>query len=231
MKHRVRKELIAFFRLAALYGWHESVANHISVKDPDDESAFLINGKYIHFLNIQESNIVKLPINNGIDNCNGLIDRTAWALHSSFHEEVKGANCVAHLHPKYITVLSTLSDPELYPIDQTTARFYKRISYDEKYSGMVETIDEGHRLASAIGNNKILIMRNHGVVVATETIADAFDTIYHLERACMTLIIAYTSGKELSHIDSVIAEKTALSWESDKDLSCCHFQESISVLL
>ena len=37
------------------------------------------------------------------------------------------------------TVLASLTDPEILPIDQNTARFYNRVAFDLDYGGMANT--------------------------------------------------------------------------------------------
>ena len=50
------------------------------------------------------------------------------------------------------------------------------------YGGMANSADEGDRLASILGNRTTMMMGNHGVLVAAETVGEGFDTMYYLER-------------------------------------------------
>src|ERR1700721_2135271 len=43
----------------------------------------------------------------------------------------------------------------------------------------------------------VLMMGNHGVLVVGGTVAEAFDLLYSLERACRTLVLAYSTGRPL----------------------------------
>lgn len=49
---------------------------------------------------------------------------------------------------------------------------------------------------------------NHGVIVATETIGEAFDYLYFLERAAEVQLKALSSGKPLKLIDEAVCIDT-----------------------
>lgn len=221
-------KLISLFRIVDLYGWNESVANHISIKSCNDKSFYIINPKYRHFSRILADDLQKVKI--GFDNpIPRDVDVTGWATHGAFHEFFPDVYCVVHLHPKYITIISSLMVSEIFPIDQVTARFYNRVSTYDEYSGMVDTFPESEKLVRAIKNNKVLIMRNHGVIAIGNTIEEVFDCVYHLERACRTLVHAYSTGQKLNVLAPTIAEKTAQSWEDDKELAISHFNEMVQI--
>jgi ribulose-5-phosphate 4-epimerase/fuculose-1-phosphate aldolase len=112
-------------------------------------------------------------------------------------------------HPKYATILSSLDDKEMKPIDQNTMRFYERVSIDRDFSGM-GLGKEAERLSTLLGNNPVLLMGNHGVLTAAKTVASAFDELYYYERSCQTLIGAYQTGKKL-HVVVIKLLKRLLS--------------------
>ena len=138
--------------------------------------------------------------------------------------------CVLHVHPKYATVLASLEDSTLYPIDQTTARFFERIALDDGYEGMALDDDEGNRLAAKLGNRSVLMMGNHGVMVVGETVAQAFDSLYFLERAAETMVTAYMTGKPLRVIPDHIARRTAQQWADYPDYGDKHLAELKRIL-
>jgi ribulose-5-phosphate 4-epimerase/fuculose-1-phosphate aldolase len=69
------------------------------------------------------------------------------------------------------------------------------------------------------------MMGNHGVLVVGETVADAYDTLYYLERACRTLVLAYSTGRPLAVMSDNLAEHTARGWEAYRDSRFAHFEE------
>ena len=105
-------------------------------------------------------------------------DPTAWGLHGAIHRRVPHARCLLHVHSRYATVLACLADPTLPPVDRNALRFWNRVTIDEQFEGM-GVHDEAERVASLVGDNPILLMRNHGVMVIGKTVAQAFDDLYY----------------------------------------------------
>ena len=97
-------------------------------------------------------------------------------------------------------------------------------------SGMADNLEEGMRLTRALGHHKVMMMGNHGVLTVGDTVAEAFDAMYHLERACRTLVLAYSTGQKLNILADEIAEKTALAWEDGGAFANAHFAEMKRIL-
>ncbi len=210
-EHRVN--LAAVFRMTARLDMHESVANHFSYAVSDDGSQFLINPAGRHFSNVRASELLLLDANDEstMDNPHAP-DPTAWAIHGAIHRNVPQARCILHLHSKYATVLASIEDAALPPIDQNTMRFFNRVSLDTGFDGMGLS-DEAERLSTTFGDNRVLIMGNHGILVVGDTIARAFDELYYFERACANYITALMTGKPLRRVSDEVAEKTAQQWD------------------
>ncbi|MDE2318106.1 MAG: class II aldolase/adducin family protein [Rhodospirillales bacterium] len=219
----LRGELAALCRLAARFDWQEATANHISLAVSDDGTKFLINRRWRNFATLKASELALLDCN--ASELPEDIDSTAWAIHGAIHRLVPQARCVVHLHPAYATALSCLRDPILYPVDQTSARFFKRVAIDGAYAGMADNRAEGERLAKILGQKKILMMGNHGVLSIGESAAAAFDAFYHFERAARTLMLAYGTRRKLNVLEDKVAEKTALAWESEPEFGEAHFAQ------
>ncbi len=223
---QLRVDLAAAFRLAVEFDWHESVGNHFSAAVNDDGSQFLINPKWLHFSRIRASDLQLLDSND----CSVLDrpdapDTTAWFIHSHLHRSVPEAKVLLHCHPPYATALATLKDPSIKPIDQNTARFFNRVIIDSQFDGMGDNESEGARLANLFGRCKALIMGNHGVTTCGESVAHAFEELYFLERACKTLVLAYSTGQPLSMLSDELAEKTARSWDEFEGSEARHFEQ------
>ncbi|MFT3986830.1 class II aldolase and adducin N-terminal domain-containing protein [Aestuariivirga sp.] len=228
---QMRVDLAAAFRLSARNDWHEGVANHLSLAVSPDGKKFLINPRWMHFSRIKASDLMLLDVED-----KSTMDRpdapdlTAWCLHGRLHAALPQARCIIHLHPIYGTVLASLANPDILPIDQNTARFYNRIAFDMGYGGMANTDEEGDRLARLMGNKRIMMMGNHGVLVCAATVAEAYDLTYYLERASRNLVLSYQTGQPLHVMTPDVAEKTAQEWEADREQFLAHFAEMKRIL-
>ncbi|MBV8767430.1 MAG: class II aldolase/adducin family protein, partial [Hyphomicrobiales bacterium] len=200
-------------------------ANHFSLAVSDDGKKFLLNPRWSHFSSIKASDLLLLdsddPETMKRENAP---DPSAWCIHGSVHASLAHARCILHVHPPYATALAALADPELKPIDQNTARFYNRTHVDLGFGGIADDKEEGERLARALGNKSVMIMGNHGVLVTGSTVAEAFDELYYLERACRTMVLAYSTGQKLNVMPHDIAEKTARGWDDYKGMAYAHFE-------
>ncbi len=222
----LRIDLAAAFRLAARHGWHEAVANHFSAAVSADGRQFLVNPRWRHFSAIRASDLMLVDADDhGTMNRPDAPDPSAWSIHAAIHRRLPQARVVLHLHPPHATALASLKDPSILPIDQNTARFYNRVAVDMSFGGIATEEAEGERIASTIGNRKVLMMANHGVTVIGETVGEAFDTMYYLEKAAQNMILALSTGRPLNVMDDDLAETTAAGWDDYKGADEAHFSE------
>ena len=191
----------------------EAAGNHCSLSVSENGNQFLINpdGKYFSNLKASDLLLINLDEHTSTQQAN----LSAWLLHGQILQRVESAKCVLHLHPKYATVLATLLDSTI----------YNRVATDSEYSGMIVDQTEADRLCDVLRDKNILMMGNHGVTVVAPSVALAFDELYHLERACETLVTAYTTGKELKIVSSDVANRTAQDWQDFIYSAELHFAE------
>ena len=228
---RGRVDLAAAFRLAAEQNWHESVANHFSLAVSEDGKRFLMNPRWKHFARIRARDLLLLDADDAATMQRpDAPDPSAWCIHGAIHAALPHARCVLHVHSPYATAIACLADPTIPPIDQNCARFYNRVAIDRHYGGVADTVEEGRRLAAVLGGRRVLIMANHGVLVAAPTVADAYDELYYFERSCKTLVLAYSTGRPLNVMPDELAERTAKDWEEYPSYASAHFAEMKALL-
>jgi len=210
-----RVDLAAAFRWTVRENMHEAVSNHFSLAVNPEGTRFLINPNGRHFGRITASSLLELDANDPatMDRPDAP-DPTAWGLHGSIHRACPHARCLMHVHSVHATVLASLADSRLPPIDQNTAMFFGRYVVDDQYGGMAFG-DEGARCAAMLADPKTgtMIMGNHGVLVIGRTVAEAFNRLYYFERAAETYIRALQTGRPLRVLPDEVAEKTAREWE------------------
>ncbi len=227
-----RADLAAAFRWAARENMHEAVANHFSLAVSGDGSQFLMNPNQMHFSRIRASDILLLDANDPETmRRENAPDPTAWGLHGSIHRLCPHIKCLMHVHSDYATVLASLADSTMLPIDQNTATFFNRIVYDEQFGGLAFEA-EGVRCAGMMTDpqKQVMVMGNHGVLVAGRTVADTYNRLYHFERAAGTFIRALQTGRPLRVLSDEIAEKTAQEITDYPGQAVRHFGELKRIL-
>lgn len=230
-ERQARIDLAAAFRLTARFGWHEAVANHFSLALDPDGRRILINPRWRHFARVRASDLLLLDVDDpAVMQRPDAPDPTAWCIHGALHRLRPEIRCVLHTHMPYATTLTSLEDSRVLPIDQNSARFWGRIAYDDHYGGFALEIDEGRRMAEALGDKPNLFLKNHGVIVTGRSVAAAFDELYYLEIACRQLVLAYSTGRPLRLISENLAARVAGEWLEYDGFAEAHFTELKALL-
>ena len=227
-----RRDMAALFRWTAREGLHEGIANHFSMAVTADGQYFLMNPYGIHFSKIKARDLLLINAQEqpNIDDVEaGMVDVTAWGIHGAMHRNNPGARVILHLHSPYATAFSCLQDLTLPPIDQTTARYFNRLAIDSGFDGM-GIGEEGERLSRLLGNQRTLVMGNHGIMTVASSPAIGWDLMYHMEVGCRNYMLASASGLPLSVMADEVAEKTAQQWE-DYEKQAVHHLAAIRTIL
>jgi ribulose-5-phosphate 4-epimerase/fuculose-1-phosphate aldolase len=205
----VRVDLAACYRLAAHFAMTDLIYTHISARVPGPEHHFLINAFGLMWDEITASALVKVTLDGDVveDLSGGGINRAGYVIHSAVHRARPDVACVMHTHTQAGVAVSA-QDEGLLPISQHAMRFWNAIGYHD-YEGLALETDEQARLVRDLGRHKAMILRNHGLLVCGDSIAQAFDLMYYLERACRIQVTAMAGGAKLRRPSAEVAEKTA----------------------
>jgi ribulose-5-phosphate 4-epimerase/fuculose-1-phosphate aldolase len=202
----VRADLAAAFRLAVRLDLHEGVCNHFSAML--DGQRFLLNSYGLHWSEVTASNLVALDADGNVLRGTGEIEKTAFMIHSRIHLANPRAKCVLHTHMPHATALTLLEGGRLEMVEQNALRFHDDIAYDDTYNGLVVDTAEGDRLARVLGKKRVLFLANHGIIVVGPTVAEAFDALYYLERACRLQVLARSMGGNLRQVRPEVVSDT-----------------------
>ncbi|MES2071062.1 MAG: class II aldolase/adducin family protein [Pseudomonadota bacterium] len=204
---QLRVDLAACYRLVAAYGWSDLVFTHISARVPGPEHHFLINPYGLMFDEITASSLVKVD-----QQCNKVIDSpfpvnpAGFVIHSAVHEARDDVQCVLHTHTRAGVAVSAQKCGVL-PISQQSTFVLASLAYHE-YEGVAFRDEEKPRLQADMGRANFLMLRNHGLLVAGKTIADAFLSMYTFEATCQIQLSAQAGG-ELTQVNPMIVKGVA----------------------
>jgi ribulose-5-phosphate 4-epimerase/fuculose-1-phosphate aldolase len=227
---QARTDLAAAHRLAVMDGLHEGSWNHMSMKIPGKDT-ILISPQATHWSRVKASNLVEL----GRDDQPALEAKDdmlwiAYQIHAPIHWARPDVQAALHVHSPHVLALSMLEDGELGLSDQNALDFHGRTAYTETYDGEeFHDIRHGEALAEALGDNEVLILRNHGALVVGPTIGEAYTDLYVLERAARALILALSTGRALSHVPTAVADEY-VKHQKDMGYKIDHFEEMKRVL-
>ena len=225
----LRVDLSAAYRMATRLGMHEGICNHLSVMLPGRRDRFLINRRDRHWGRITAGNLLVIDAEGNTVEGDGLPLRTGPTIHTRIHLEHPNAQVVFHTHMPYATAIACTKGGRLLPVHQNSLRFFDQCAYDETFSGLALDMDEGSRMAKVMAGKRILFLRHHGVIVVADSIAQAFDDLYYLERACQVQVLAASMG-EPALIPNEIASAGAAQFAALKDSAERHFTEIKAIL-
>ena len=196
----VRVDLAAAYRLVADYGWDDLVFTHISARVPGPEHHFLINPYGMMFEEITASSLVKVDLDGRIVmDSEYSINPAGFVIHSAVHAAREDALCVMHLHTEHGIAVSA-QEKGLLPISQQSLFVLASLGYHD-YEGLALNDEEKPRLVADLGRKTFMILRNHGLLTVGPSVADAFLSMFLLERACRIQILAQSGGGKLVPID------------------------------
>ncbi|MFZ6849309.1 class II aldolase/adducin family protein [Undibacterium sp. RuRC25W] len=190
---QLRVDLAACYRLVALYGWSDLVFTHISVRIPGPEHHFLINPYGLMFDEITASSLIKVD-----QQCHKVIDSpfpvnpAGFVIHSAVHAARDDVQCVLHTHTRAGVAVSA-QECGILPISQQSTFVLASLAYHD-YEGVAFREDEKPRLQTDMGRANFLILRNHGLLTAGKSIADAFLSMYTFESTCQIQLAAQAGG-------------------------------------
>ena len=214
-EQEARIDLAACYRLIAQFRMTDLVYTHISARIPGTEH-FLLNPYGLLFDEVTASNLVRIDIEgNIVEDTPYTVNPAGFTIHSAVHRARPDVNCVLHTHTRAGIAVSALREG-LLPISQIALQFHDRLAYHD-YEGIALDLDERDRLARDLGDRKAMILRNHGLLTAGGSVAEAFSLMFYLERACEIQVAALSSGRELIMPSPEVCAKVARQYEEDDE--------------
>ncbi|HEX7167220.1 MAG TPA: class II aldolase/adducin family protein [Acidimicrobiales bacterium] len=205
-QHR-KQRLAAGFRLFSRFGFDEGVAGHITARDPDLDDHFWVNPFAMHFSQIRASDLVLVNHQGEVVEGNRVVNTAAFAIHSQVHAARPDVVAAAHSHSTYGRAWSSLGR-KLDPITQDVCAFYGDHAVFDDYTGVVLDTEEGKRIAHALGDNKAVILRNHGLLTVGHSVDEAVWWFITMERSCQVQLLAEAAGTPVV-IDEEMAQLTS----------------------
>jgi ribulose-5-phosphate 4-epimerase/fuculose-1-phosphate aldolase len=204
--HR-KQRLAAAFRLFGQFGFDEGVAGHITARDPELLDHFWVNPFGMSFKQIRVKDLILVNDTGDVVQGTWPVNAAAFAIHSQVHAARTDVVAAAHAHSLNGKAWSSLRRP-LDPLTQDSCAFYGDHALFDDFTGVVLDIEEGKRIAHALGGAKAVILSNHGLLTVGHTVDEAAWWFITMERTCQAQLLAEAAGSPVL-IDPEQAEKTA----------------------
>ena len=205
-----RVNLAAVYRLIAHYGWDDVIYNHASMRVPGEPRMFLMKKHDLLYTEVTASNLAKVSMDEDLDEKSG-VNRPGFTLHGGVLAARADVNCAVHMHTPIGMAIGAMKDG-LRMLSQPAVRFYKRIGY-HAYEGITEDFAERERINKDLGNNRAMIMHNHGLLTVGKTAREAFVLMHHLHEAAEIQLRIDATGRDAIEIPPDVCAKTAEQYE------------------
>ncbi|MEI6404323.1 MAG: aldolase [Actinomycetes bacterium] len=207
---QARIDLAAAHRLAVMYGFNEGIDNHLTLMVPGYDDRFFLAPFGLHWSELKASDFVIVDFNGNVLEGpeHTLVEDTAFFIHAPMHGSSRHLQAVLHTHMPYATAISMLEEPELEMVSQNAISFRDNTFYDCEYNGLALDKSEGERMARALGEKDVLLLRNHGIVTTGKTVADAWQLLYFFERTAESHVLAMSMGRAFRKVEKDIVDAT-----------------------
>lgn len=193
-ERRYRKErLAAALRIFGRLGFEEGVAGHITARDPGHTDHFWVNPFGMSFKHVRVSDLILVNHEGKVVEGRYPVNEAAFAIHSQVHQARPDVVAAAHSHSTHGRAISALGQ-KLEPITQDVCAFYQDHGLFDDYTGVVTDLEEGKRIAAALGDHKAVILRNHGLLTVGDSVDAAAWWFITMERSCQVQLLAKAAG-------------------------------------
>ena len=213
---QARVDLAACYRLTAHYGMSDMMANHITLRVPGQEHAFLTNPYGMMYEEMTASCLVKIDHDGEVlykpdfGDLNYGLNKPGFILHSAVHKARPEVNCIIHTHTAAGLAVSSLACGML-PINQTAMRFLN-VSYHH-YMGVVLDMAEQEILVQDLGTTDAMVLRNHGLLTCGRSVGEAFNWMHRMELSCRAQLAAMACNTPLQPVSQQVLDETFMNYQ------------------
>jgi ribulose-5-phosphate 4-epimerase/fuculose-1-phosphate aldolase len=207
---QTRVDLAAVYRLCALNEWDDLIYNHCAMRVPGEPTKLLMKQHELLWNEVTASNLVKVDMRDDLDERSG-VNRPGFTLHGGLMNGRPDINCSVHVHTDLGMAMAGIKGG-LRMVSQQAMRFYNRIGY-HPYEGITEDFGERERILKNLGQNRALIMHNHGFTTVGKNAREAFVLMKYLMSASAIQLQIEASGNQALEVPGPVCEKVAAQYE------------------
>ncbi|NEP18852.1 MAG: aldolase [Leptolyngbya sp. SIO4C1] len=211
-EQQVRIDLAAMFRLTAMFGWDDTIWNHITARVPGSDHNFLMHRFGLLYEEVSASNLIKVDEHGNVLEGPKDVNTAGFVIHSAIHLHHPQNKFVFHAHPPQAIAATAFKDGIPFLV-QDSSMLYGDVRYHD-WEGLSVDLDERHRIAENLGDGKCLVMRNHGFLTVGATAGEAFMNMYYLIRMCDVALRAQASGLPLEPAEPELWAKSRKQYDA-----------------
>lgn len=207
-----KKELVNLFYILNKMNIGDLTANHASVLSKKKDGFYINKHKYL-FSQINYNNLSFVKLNDDFNKKYKEINKAGFFIHKYLHKSIAKPKAILHTHSINSVAISLLKNGFNEKLNQSSMRFYKRVKYFN-YNGMVMNQEEGQKLLKLVDKNtKLIVLKNHGLIIIANTIDELFHLTFHFEK-CAEIQLKLINNSNLTKVSNQISAITCKQHES-----------------
>jgi len=201
---QLKRTLAAAFRIIARRKMDDGIAGHISCRVPGTHDQFWVNPLGLFFEEVTADDLLVVDFNGSILEGDRPYNQAAFAIHATLHNERHDIQAICHTHPPKGTAFAALGR-EIKILDQTACSFFQDHALVREYEGVVASVDQAKTLARGIGQNRVAVLQNHGLITLGQSIEQACIDMLDLERTCELNLSVLARWEDVIEVDAATA--------------------------
>src|SRR5258706_4342131 len=180
-RERRKIDVALGYRLLAANKWGDAGDGHISARDPERRDCFWMRRSGPSYQEARVRDLVLVGPDGELVEGEGIINVAAYYIHHPILAARPDAVSATHVHTGWGTPFSA-EVRKFEPITQESCIFFEDHALFDDEEVQVQSVDAGKRIADALGRNRAIILRNHGLLTVGDSVAEAVGSFVQMER-------------------------------------------------
>lgn len=181
IRQRRKRDVALGYRLLASQRWGDLGDGHISARDPERTDCFWMLRLGVSYHEAKVRDLVLVGPDSSLVEGEGMINMAAYYIHHPILMARPDAVSATHVHTGWGTPFSAEVRP-IEPISQEACIFFEDHAIFDDEEVQVQSTVAGQRIADSLGNNRAIILRNHGLLTVGASVSESVGCFVTMER-------------------------------------------------
>lgn len=188
----VREQVAWACRILANEGYQDLTLGHVSARDPERPQRMWIKRRGVTLAEVAPADVIEFDLDTDVRDASDEMHLEA-VLHTEVYRRRDDVGAIVHGHPPYATAFAA-TDADLLHLTHDAVMFDRGLAVYDGTPDLITEPEQGVKVAEALGQHPVVLLRNHGVLVAHRDLPWMVLAAVTLERAVMLQSIAGTLG-------------------------------------
>ncbi|NNE95359.1 MAG: ribulose phosphate epimerase [Acidimicrobiales bacterium] len=206
-----RRQVVARgYQIFAAMRWGQLGDGHVTARDPELLDHFWVLDYGVTFADATPDKLVLVGPDGRVTdehgNETGGVNTAGYNIHAPLYAARSDVVGAAHTHTQFGTPWSANVEPFRALSQESCAFVFDQAMFDDEEVEVL-SYDGGQRIAAALGGNKLIILRNHGLLTVGRSVEAAISWFVTAERVAEVHVKA-PNGKAISDEAAKVAAST-----------------------